>query len=91
MALYDVYAGYESLLRGGKDKVESLLNAPLFGASEPAGYSCTGAKQLYSGNGNRDGEDTEGVGFIALGETDTRATLLPSPKTLAGDTYAESL
>ena len=50
-----------------------------------------GAKQLYSGNGNRDGEDTEGAGFMALGETDTRATLPTSPKTLAGETYAESL
>ena len=48
-------------------------------------------KQSYSGNGNRDGDEADGVSFMSLGETDTRATLPTSPNTLLGETYAESL
>ena len=48
-------------------------------------------KQLYSGDGNSDGEEADDARFISLGENDRRATFPISPKTLPGETYAESL
>lgn len=43
---------------------------PLLDVSEAAGKSRTVGKQLYSGNGNREGEEVDGVRFISLAETD---------------------
>lgn len=71
--------------------VESWLSIPLLEASEVAVKSRTVGKRLYSGDGYRDGEEAEGVRFMSLGDTDSRATLPISPKTLPGETYAESL
>lgn len=64
---------------------------PLLDVSEAAAKSRTVGKQLYSGDGYRDGEEVDGVMIRSSGETDTRATLPISPKTLPGETYAESL
>lgn len=71
--------------------MESWLNTPLLEVSEIAGKSRAVGKQVYSGDGNRDGEEADGVRFMSLGETDTKATLPISPKTLPGETYAETL
>ena len=89
--LYDADLGYESLLCVGKDNMESWLSSPLLEVSEAAGKSRTVGKQLYSGNGNKDGEEVGGVRFMLLGQAVTRATLPMSPKILPGETYAESL
>ena len=91
MALCDSYPGYEGLLCDGKDKLEPWLSKPLLETSEVAVKSRTAGKQLYSGDGYRDGEEANGVRFMSLGEPDSRATLPISPKTLPGETYAESL
>lgn len=90
-AFCDAYPGYESLLCGGKDKMEWWLSTPLLEASEAVGKSRAIGKQLYSGNGNRDDDEADGDRFISLGETETRAPFPISPKTLVGETYAESL
>ncbi len=90
-ALGDAYPRYESLLCGGKDEIDSWLRTPLLEVSDAAGNSRAMGKQLYSGDGNRGGEEVDGDRFISLGETDTRATFPISPKTLPGETYAESL
>lgn len=71
--------------------MESWLSTSLPEISEGAGKSRTVGKHSYSGIGNRDGEEADGVRFMSLGDTDTRATLPASPKTLLGETYAESL
>lgn len=71
--------------------MESWLSTPLLEVSEAAGKSRMVGKKLYSGDGNRHGEGADGVRFMSLGETDARATVLISPKTLPGETYAESL
>lgn len=90
-ALCDTYPGYEGLLCAGKDKLDLWLGKPLLEASEVAVKSRTAGKQLYSGDGYRDGDEADGDRFMSLGETDSRATLPISPKTLPGETYAESL
>ena len=64
---------------------------PLLEVSEATGKSRAIGKQLYSGDGNRDGEETDGGRFISLGDMDTRAVFDISLKTLPGETYAESL
>ena len=64
---------------------------PLLEVSEAVGNSRPIGKQLYSGDGNRDGEETDGDRFISLGEMDIRAPFDISLKTLPGETYAESL
>lgn len=73
------------------DKTEWWLNTPLLEASEAVGKSRAVGKQLYSGNGNRDDDEADGERFISLGEPETRAPFPISPKTLVGETYAESL
>ena len=90
-AIYDIFSGYESLLCAGKDKGGSWLSMPLLDVSEAGAKSRTVGKQLNPGDGYRDGEEADGVMFRSSGETDTRATLPISPKTLPGETYAESL
>ena len=90
-ALYDAYPGYESLLWAGKDKIESWLSIPLPEACEAAGKSRMIGKQLYSGDGWREGEEDDGFGFMSFGKIDTRESVLVSLKTVLGETYGESL
>ena len=67
------------------------LSTPLLEASVAVGKSRAIGKQVYSGDGNRDDDEADGDRFISLGETETRAPFPISPKTLVGETYAESL
>ena len=70
--------------------MSSCLSTLLLDVSENVGKSRAAGKQPYSGDGKRGGEVVDGERFISLGETDTRAKFPISPKTLPGETYAES-
>ena len=87
----EFYPAYESRLCRGRDKMDSWLSTLLFELSVGGGKSRTSGKQLYSGDGNKDEEEADGDRFISLGEPETWEALLISPKTLPGETYAESL